>query len=422
MTAASASSPRHRADNNPFDARIIAGLIVAGIIGFVAFWALTAFAPQLSSGRDAGGHAMSRSAVGFAGIFELARASGIAVSLVRDPEAGVPAAAADDSTLGGLLVLTPTAGTMRGAIDQRIRAFDGPVLIVLPKYETAPALGQGDRIGLYRRLQNAAAMLAQDSAKPSYLTEIATPSVRSVTVDPWNDGDVTLALPRHFQTISGPDLEPLISVDGQVVLGQLSGRDDLFVLSDPDLLNNLAMKDDARASSALSLLRAIAGPNEPVGFDVTLNGLGSGGRSLLLMVFTPPFLGLTMCLLFGGLLALWQGFVRFGPAWRLQRTIALGKGALVESNAQLIIQARRVPNFAARYGAMMREAAARRLHAPANLAGVALDVWLDRFSDSKGRSFAALLSKLESAKTTIECVEHARNLGEWRKDVLRDSE
>ena len=420
MSAALQTTSGQNAGNNPFDARVILGLVVAGIIGFVGFWALTAFAPQLSSGRDAGGHAMSRSAVGFAGVVELARAGDIAVSLVRDPQAGLPGA--NESGLGGLLVLTPTPGTTRRAIDERIAGVDGSVLIVLPKYETAPAPGQSDRVGAYRRLENAAALLSNDVGKHDFLTEVATPSAHSIAANLWNDGEIALVLPPHLQTMTGPNLEPLISVDDGIILAELSGRGSTYVLSDPDLINNLAMKDYARAATALALLRSIAGPNEPVGFDVTLNGLGTGGRSLLLMVFTPPFLGLTMFLLFGGLLALWQGFVRFGPPWRVERTIAFGKGALVDSNAQLIIQARRVPNFTARYGAMVREAAAVRLHAPTNLAGAALDAWLDRFKDSKGRTFAGLLSRLESAKTTIECVEHARNLGEWRRDVLRDSE
>ena len=103
------------------------------------------------------------------------------------------------------------------------------------------------------------------------------------------------------------------------------------------------------------------------------------------------------------------------------RTIAFGKAALVANSAQLIVQARRLPGFADRYVAMVREAAAQRLHAPTGLAGVALDRWLDRFTDSQGRRFSELAARLEQARSAPDIVAGASALGQWRKDILRDS-
>ncbi len=416
MSAASSNA----LDANPFDGRIIAGLIIAGIIGFVSFWVLSAFAPELSSGRNGEGHALSRSAVGFAGVVELARAGGHRAQVIRDPDAGV--AGASDSELGGLLVLTPKSTTLASEITDRIDDTDGSVLIILPKYQAMTELGGADRVARYNLAANPAAVLQQAEGAEAFRVTRLAPSQRRVNANLWGEGEVTLHLPPQLQLLSGKRLKPVISIDGATLVGELAGRGSTYVLSDPDLLNNLAMHDDARAAAALDMLRALAGPGEPIGFDVTLNGLGGGQQSLLRMAFTPPFLALTLCLLFAGLLALWQGFVRFGPPWREERGIALGKRALVATHARLVVQARRTRHFGARYGAMIREAAARRLHAPSQLGGLALDDWLDRFADSKGRRFSALLERLESARTTDECVASARALGQWRKDVLRDSE
>lgn len=414
------------ADSNPFNPRIIAGLIVAGIIGFVGFWVLTAFTPELGNGRNAQAHALSRSAVGFAGVVELAKAGGAPITVLRGASAGVPGA--DDSEFGGLMVLTPLIGTTRAQIDERIGDFAGSVLIVLPKYLTGPALTGRDRVMRMGDVPDTVTAMLDSNVEGKSVTFLANrgPAGQAqVATRLWDEDAVTLRLPGQLQGIvqhDGAGMRPLITVGTRIIVAELPGRGSTYVLSDPDLINNMAMADDARAASAYALLTALAGPGEPIGFDVTMNGLGSGGRSLLRMAFVPPFLGLTMCLLAGGLFALWQGFVRFGPPWREARRVALGKAGLVANGAALIVQARRVPHFAARYGAMVREAAARRLHAPSALSGSALDIWLDHFADGKGRRFSEILSRLEIAQTAGECVEGAAALVQWRKDVLRDSE
>ncbi|MEQ1510188.1 MAG: DUF4350 domain-containing protein [Sphingopyxis sp.] len=416
----------NEANGNPFNARVIAALIIAGIIGFVGFWVLTAFSPQLGSGRDGRGHALSRSATGFAGIVELAKAGGVPITVLRDVNTAVPGA--EDSEFGGLMVLTPPQGTTRAQIDERIGNFAGSVLIVLPKHVTGPALEGRDRVMKIGDAPDTIAGMLDtiiEGNPATFMTNSGPAGQRQVAVNLWDQSRVTLNLPEQLQGItqqSGTGMRPIITIGSRVIVAELPGRGSTYALSDPDLMNNLALKDDASAASAYALLRGLAGEGEPIGFDVTMNGLGGGGRSLLRMAFVPPFLGLTMCLLAAGLFALWQGFVRFGPPWREARRIALGKAGLVANSASLIVQARRVPHFASRYGAMIREACARRLHAPSGLSGIALDTWLDRFGQSKERKFSEMLSRLESARTASECVEGAAALGQWRKDILRESE
>ena len=49
-------------DTGSFNPLLIAGVVVVGIIAFIALWALIALGPQLSSGNDGGGHALSKAA------------------------------------------------------------------------------------------------------------------------------------------------------------------------------------------------------------------------------------------------------------------------------------------------------------------------------------------------------------------------
>ena len=99
-----------------FNPRIIAGLIIAGLVGFLGFWVLSAFAPELSSGRDGGTHAMSRSATGFGALQAVVAAGGRGGALVRSESGNVPNTA--NARRGGLLVLTPPLGTSRSALDE----------------------------------------------------------------------------------------------------------------------------------------------------------------------------------------------------------------------------------------------------------------------------------------------------------------
>src|SRR3546814_17373499 len=59
-----------------FNPRLIAGVVAIGVIAFIALWALIALGPQLSSGNDGGGHALSKAATGYAGIVDLAEGAG----------------------------------------------------------------------------------------------------------------------------------------------------------------------------------------------------------------------------------------------------------------------------------------------------------------------------------------------------------
>jgi hypothetical protein len=406
-----------------FDPRIIGALIVAGMVGFVGYWLLTAFSPELGTGRNGGGHALSRSAVSYSAMVRIAEAAGRDVTIGRTTSR--PDDQVADQDQAGLLVLTPELGTSAEDFAAALALYDhGDVLVVLPKWFTEP---DPDRRGWVRRRG------ALDEIMPMmrFLPEIGSPRLfdgdSRVTgvAGVAHDQAFQLRVPRRDpRVLAGDRITPVAGLGNGALVGVLPQEPDserhIFILADPDILNNQGLTSPERAQAALSMLDAM-GAEGGLTFDVTLNGLG-GGRSLLRLAFTPPFLGLTLCLGFAALLGLWQGFVRFGPPWRESRAVALGKAALVANSAALIVQARRVPHFAARYAAMVREAAARRLHAPSGLAGPALDRWLDRFTDSRGQKFSPLVAALESAQNPQDCIASAAALGQWRKDIVRDSD
>src|SRR3546814_584669 len=74
---------RHDTDDAVFAPRTVTLMLVIGVIGFVGALVLGAYAPDLRQADNGGEHALSRSAVGFAGIVRLASATGRNPHIIR---------------------------------------------------------------------------------------------------------------------------------------------------------------------------------------------------------------------------------------------------------------------------------------------------------------------------------------------------
>jgi hypothetical protein len=127
---------------------------------------------------------------------------------------------------------------------------------------------------------------------------------------------------------------------------------------------------------------------------------------------------LTLALFIAALLAGLHGAFRFGPVRREERTIALGKAALVENSAGLIRMAGREANLGTAYADVVRTEAARASSAPSFLQGEALDDYLDRLGRD-GPKFSALAAQLDSAQGRHSLMTAARALFQWKKDIMK---
>ncbi|KQZ74367.1 hypothetical protein ASE06_16555 [Sphingopyxis sp. Root214] len=406
------------ATSDGFNPRLIAAVVAIGIVAFVALWALIALGPQVSSGNDGGGHALSKAAPGYAGIVDLVERAGADVDLRRRVET----ARYEDHQ--PLLVLTPTHRTRAPEIAELIDAEGStPVVIVLPKWQTIAIPGQTPKPGWV-----SAGLPVRPPVKilpPAHFGKVeikAAPSKAQPLPADIAGHRFTTWLPGNVQTIEGDNLETLIAgPSGGAVLAQVRDRD-LYILADPDLINNLAFASREKAVGSAMLVDAIADYADADGlaFDLTLNGFG-GQRSLLRFAFVPPFIGITLCLIAAGLLALWQAWTRFGPALNPRRAIPVSKAALIANSADLIRQARRELDGADAFVKSQRIAIARRLHAPGGLDDEATDRWIDKHLGAGSESFSSLARRLPLARNTHEFLEGAQALHDIRKDLLRDS-
>lgn len=414
------------ADNRAaFDPRVMVAVVVVGVIGFIAMWALVALGPQLTAGDNGQGHALSRSAPGYAGIVDLAERSDMWVDVRREVVEAQPLGEDEGRTL---LVLTPAHDTDPDDIAELITAHgDEPVLLVLPKWRTGPHpdkkgwSGPGGTVPPPATLIPSATLGGTAAVRD---TMLRTPVQAALSGAGTALRQVTLR-PGSWHSIATSDAMPMLALPGpdRALLIRSSDRD-FYVLADPDLINNFAFASRDGARAALAILDVVAEDADAggVAFDVTLNGIGGGGAGgFLRLAFVPPFIGITLCLIAAGLLALWQAAIRFGPARRPVRAIPISKLALIESSAELVAQTQRENDAAVPWLRAQRDALARGLHAPPALTGEALDAWIDRRRrDTGGESFAALARRLLLARSSADMLATARELHIIRKELLRE--
>ncbi len=65
------------------------------------------------------------------------------------------------------------------------------------------------------------------------------------------------------------------------------GENPVYILSEPDLLNNHGLAHESAARSAVAIVAALRKGNGPVMLDVTLNGLGRTSSPLKMLSSRP---------------------------------------------------------------------------------------------------------------------------------------
>lgn len=461
-------------------------LVGVGVFAFAALLVLQTYAPDLHTESDGGEHALSKSAVGYAALVTLLKDAGDPVVVSRGPIHANKAAP-------GILVLTPGPETDPKALTKI--HFDGPALIVLPKWAAAPdPLRKGWVMQAGTLPQRLVGKVLPKSVVSARLKVVradgVTQPVMGGAPGPLAGQSLPLGDVQDFQTMDSAELVPVLTdAQGHMVLGRVRTDDDdnadaaaqaaspqadtsqtdapqtnappapvaapqtdssndtdgknqdqdagkttpakpptpmqvkgdIYVLSDPDLLDTHGLKNLANARAAVTVLDALRGGKGPIALDVTLHGYARG-RSILKLAFEPPFLGLTLALVGAAMLMGWHAYARFGPTPARSRAIAFGKGALVDNSSALIRVARREPHMAPGYVNLVRNLVAHLTGAPRDLDRAELDALLDKIGAAKGAEdkISTLAEDAEGLKDNGSLMRVAAKLHRWRTEMTRE--
>ncbi|UVO55684.1 hypothetical protein [Sphingomonas sp. SUN039] len=405
------------AADNPFSVRTVAIIVLGGVLAFLGFLFLMAYAPQIRARGDSGAQPMSKSAVGFYGLYKLSEATGRLTELGTD-EAHWSAT--------GFVIVTIQPDTDLERLKRLVaarRAVDGTkTLYILPKYLTLPSF---TRSGWVQNM----GMLDPEWSKEllavfgriAFAEEKSPKGNRIIGVADEEMAGIDIPAPSATLHYIAKGMKPvLIDSGGEVVMGRTdlnNGAAD-YILADPDILSNQGLKSPEGARAALAVVDALRhDTKDSVAFDMVLNA--SGSRNLLQLMFEPPFLALTLAVLAAALLVGIHAFGRFGPAVPEPRAIPFGKRALADNAAVLIARAGAVKRLGDRYVAMIRETAATALGAGA-LDPEAQERWLAGLPSLPGADFATLAARTRAAPNSDAMRSAARALHDWRNEVVRD--
>jgi hypothetical protein len=390
-----------------FSPLMAVALVVVGIFSFLAYLVLSAYAPEIS-GEDGRATALSRSAIGYAGLPVFLRAQEIPALVSR----GLTEEAAASASL---FLLTPELSN-----DAEEFPENAPRLIILPKWQPAahPQIrGWVRKAGMF------------DTGDIAELMEPLAPGMevrRRI--------GVPLARARHdprgvtseigpiesLQTIRGEGWQSLLSDGaGGTILAVMEGELETYVLSDPDIMNTHGLRHIANARLTVDMLQLMRASEGPVVLDATLNGFRRS-PNLLRLAFEPPLLAVTLCALFAAVLIGLHAGTRFGSPRAPERIFAFGKQALADNSAGLIAMAGREHRMAVRYAQGTRDSVARAVGAAHEAGGDELNRVLERLSKREGtaQTLGQMFREAARAEDRGDLMRIARKLYRWKWETI----
>ena len=344
--------------------RLVAVWIAAVILLVIGTIALAIFGS--ASTYTVAPSAFSRSAIGYAGIADVMHRLGARVIKSRKDSVNQLDAA------GVLVLAEPRPGVAAERMSRLMNAHT--VLLVLPKWT-------GQESGSHRGWISAAIPLPPATARTA--AQVANVDiVRVPRVTSWSHneiGRVPVISQGGVQLIKSNRLRPVIGNDSGMLVGELrSGARRVWILADPDPMQNHGLADPDNAVFAVALINALRGAHGNVVFDEVIHGFEDKGGSPFRLLFEFPFVLATIQGAIAVALLLWATMRRFGAPVSPPVELPSGKRSLIEATANLLDFARHRPIIIQRYVHAIVQDVARQLHAPAGLADAGLIDWLRR--------------------------------------------
>jgi len=206
--------------------------------------------------------------------------------------------------------------------------------------------------------------------------------------------------------------------DGATVLVQVRGGDKpVYVLSEPDLMNNHGLAERSTARLALAIIASLRQGKGPVRMDVTMSGMGRT-PNLLKALFEPPFRGATLATFLVAMLMALHALARFGAPLGPSRILVRGKKALASNSAELARIMGREAAMAPRYVQAMRNLVLARLGGRAR--GAAEQDGLLARMEAVNHSdihYGELAAEASAARTSGDLLRIAARAYAWRRKI-----
>jgi hypothetical protein len=393
-------------------------LLVVWIAGAVVAFAIALYfigGGELGGPESIGANTFSRSAIGHAGIAEVLKELGIPVVKSRSTSL-------EKLAPGGVLVIAEPLQTPQNemAITAMLKAR--AVLLVLPKWTGLPSL---DKPGWVGKVDAGSATDAR------WILNLAAPGgdvTRANSAVTWttNTLKITPRLDLPVQLMSTNRLRPIIAAKEGMLIGELSDQTHkVWVLADPDVIDNHGLADPGNAALAVALFTSLRSGESSVVFDETVHGLTVQTMGALALLFRFPFVVATLQGLLAVALLLWATLGRFGAPRTAPPTLSAGREGLLQNMAKLVEFTGHQDVMLKRYVQETVRDVAVTLHAPRELSGAPLIAWLKRVGLARGVTIdceATLQRAVEGGasggQSLSALVRLARDIHQWKGEIV----
>lgn len=402
-----------------FRKKILAWLIGLGLVSFLIVTALSILVDDPRFMGTHGADSFSASALGHKAFANTLKRTGwnVLQSQNRTLEKLTPSSA--------LFVLEPGVDPERLPDLAKMLQAD-TVLLVLPKRNGFPSPFKRRWIGLATRTGEERIETILNHVPGPDFTGTNGEIVLESKSTAWH-GQGFAAKPNlaEPQVINWGRLTPLVYNGEGVLLGKVEGvPNDIYVLSDPDILQNHGLDEPGNAAFAFELVKLVAGGDETIVFDETSHG-HILSPNFLKSAFSPPFLyPVTLFLLAVAALVL-SAAARFAAPEEEAAAFSKSKLPLIRNISDLLKFGGHFGTVTERYYRDILKDVAEKLYAPAGLHDMALIEWVDeiaerrnvktKYYDIRHRAFVGITREgLNASRQT----KLAHDAYQWRKEVL----
>ena len=385
------------------------------VAGATAVFALSMLLMLNGSSEEQGFSTTTKSvsAIGHAGLYELAQRFDVPVARSRINGTVAPGE-------GGLLVMAePTSSLSKDDIIRLGR--ESNVLLVLPKRWALADRSKPVWIG---------SATPMDIPWVTSIARLVEPKLEVTRGDPpksWdrNDLNVNPSFDDGAQLIKSEELTPIIGNRQGMLIGEkLDGERRIWILADPDLVENHGLIKGKNAEFALALLNAMRDAelgDGKVVFDETIHGMVNNVDSPFKKLFQFPYVIVLLLVLAATALLAWATTSRFGKPRLAPPAFDLGKGRLITNTATLLDRAGHHAFVMRRYVRATLRDVGRLFHAPRQLDDEKLAEWLDKIGEARGletKASALLASTGEGQNTSLTGLFQAtRDIHEWKEEI-----
>lgn len=414
-----------------FSRSIIGWIVGVGVVSFALALLLSAFGEDLFEKPTPDTNSFSRSALGHRALAELLRSLGIGVVSRRAPGTGTP------GVVRPVVAAEPDPDVLLQAEDRlpelvrEAHASQAPLVVVLPKWRGLPHPKNPGWVGGAALLSEGTVLqvleqLGAEGLKEAGIEREKGPRVRGCSAGWRSAGDidyrVDLAPAQLLEP--GPGLEPEVTCGkGLLIARHQAGPEqpEIYLVSDPDLLNNHGLGDGDNAVLIYDFLTHRLGAKGLI-LDETIHGFRRAPGLLAEAFRFPLLLAVLQALVLTGVL-LWAGMGRFGKPVPPPAGLGSGRQVLIDSTARLLTHGGHGAESLARYFHQTLRALASGLGLPSEMPDSEVLQRLQRISRERrlGMDLYTLQQQVGNPPgggvATDWALSIARDLHRWRQEM-----